>query len=254
MSERSREVGLEEARLAEQGRGAYMTGRVTGLAVMVQANDLRDLVERAVTLSYVISADQDVLSRLEVARKRAVQLHDGMVKAEKARVAAEATVRVQLGELERVRAVRQQAKRKMDARVAKLAGAAAALRSRSAELRHLIRQEELARQRAARGGGGGSIHGSGGAVTCRAPRRPSTGSSCASPAGSRPPTTRPRRRSGSASCCSATGSCTWARRTPPPTAAASCGRSGPMSATATAPPPGPRPSGRPTAGTDPPGG
>jgi septal ring factor EnvC (AmiA/AmiB activator) len=156
------EVGRQEARLAEQVRGAYMTGRVTGLAVMVQANDLRDLVERAVTLSYVIAADQDVLGRLEVARKRAVQLHDGMVKAEKARVAAEATVRVQLGELERVRAVRQQAKRRMDARVARLAGAAAALRSRSAELRRLIRQEELARQRAARGGGGGgSIHGSG---------------------------------------------------------------------------------------------
>ena len=151
------EVGRQEGRLAEQVRGAYMTGRVTGLAVVVQANDLRDLVERAITLSYVISADQDVLARLEVARKRAVQLHDGMVKAEQARKAAEA--RVRLGELERVRAVRQQAKRKLDARVAKLAGAAAALRSRSAELRRLIRQEELARRRAA--GGGGSIHGSG---------------------------------------------------------------------------------------------
>jgi septal ring factor EnvC (AmiA/AmiB activator) len=45
------EVGRQEARLAEQVWGAYMTGRVTGLAVMVQANDLRDLVERAVTLS-----------------------------------------------------------------------------------------------------------------------------------------------------------------------------------------------------------
>ena len=146
------EVGRQEARLAEQVRGAYMTGRVTGLAVMVQANDLRDLVERAITLSYVISADQDALGRLEVARKRAVQLHDGMVKAEQARVAAEATVRVQLGELERVRAVRQRAKERLDGRVAKLAGAAAALRSRSAELRRLIRQEELARRRAARGG------------------------------------------------------------------------------------------------------
>ena len=153
------EVGRQEGRLAEQVRGAYMTGRMTGLAVVVQANDLRDLVERAVTLSYVISADQDVLAGLEVARKRAVQLHDGMVEAEQARKAAEARVRVQLGELERVRAVRQQAKQKLDARVAKLAGAAAALRSRSAELRRLIRQEELARRQAA--GGGGSIHGSG---------------------------------------------------------------------------------------------
>jgi len=146
------EVGRQEARLAEQVRGAYMTGQVTGLAVMVQANDLSDLVERAITLSYVISADQDALGRLEVARKRAVQLHNGMVKAEQARVAAEARVRVQLAELERVRAVRQRAKERLDGRVAKLAGAAAALRSRSAELRRLIRQEELARRLAARGG------------------------------------------------------------------------------------------------------
>ena len=100
----------------------------------------------------MISADQDALGRLEVARKRAVQLHNGMVKAEQARVAAEARVRVQLAELERVRAVRQRAKERLDGRVAKLAGAAAALRSRSAELRRLIRQEELARRLAARGG------------------------------------------------------------------------------------------------------
>jgi hypothetical protein len=136
-----------------------MTGRVTGLAVVVQATDLRDLMERAVTFGYVISADQDVLRRLELARRRAAQLHEAMVTAERARAAAESRVRRQVGELERVRAVRQQAKQKMDARVARLAGAAAALRSRSAELRRLIRQEELARRRAAaarRGPAGGS--------------------------------------------------------------------------------------------------
>src|SRR5215212_4447429 len=124
--------------------------------VMVQASDLRDLVERAVTLSYVIRADQDVLGRLELARRRSVRLHAAMVTAEQARAGAETRVRGQVGELERVRAVRQQAKQKLDARVARLAGAAAALRQRSAELRRLIRQEELARQRAAaRAGGGG---------------------------------------------------------------------------------------------------
>jgi septal ring factor EnvC (AmiA/AmiB activator) len=154
------EVGRQEARLAWQIRRAYMTGGVSGLSVVVQASDLRDLLERAVTLSYVIRADQDVLGRLELARRRSVRLHDAMVEAEQARTAAEATVRRQLGELERVQAVRQQAKQKLDARVASLAGAAAALRSRSAELRRLIRQEELARQAAARTGRG-SIHGSG---------------------------------------------------------------------------------------------
>ena len=162
------EVDLQETRLAEQVRGAYMTGRVTGLAVLVQASDLRDLVERAVTVSYVIAADQDVLGRLELAHRRSVRLHAAMVEAERARAAAEARVRDQVAELERVRAVRQQAKEKLDARVVRLAGAAAALRRRSAELRRLIRQEELARQRAAAaaragaaGGGGRPAGGSG---------------------------------------------------------------------------------------------
>jgi septal ring factor EnvC (AmiA/AmiB activator) len=148
------EEDRQERRLATQVRGAYMTGRVTGLAVLVEGSDLRDLVERAVTLSYVISADQDTLKRLEVARKRAVQLHHGMVKAERARSAAEARVRSELAEVERVRALRKQAKDKLDARVARLAGAADALRRRSAELRRLIRQEELARRRAGRAGRG----------------------------------------------------------------------------------------------------
>ena len=143
------EVGRQEARLAWQVRRAYMTGGVSGLSVVVQANDLRDLVERAVTLGYVIRADQDVLGRLEQARRRSVRLHQAMVEAEQDRTAAEAKVRRQLAELEQVRAVRQQAKEQLDARLARLAGAAAALRSRSAELRRLIRQEELARQRAA---------------------------------------------------------------------------------------------------------
>jgi septal ring factor EnvC (AmiA/AmiB activator) len=161
------EVGRQEARLAWQVRRAYMTGGVSGLAVVVQANDLRELFERAVTLGYVIRADQDVLGRLEVARKRAARLHQAMVTAEQARTAAEARVRRQLGELQQVRAVRQQAKQRLDARVARLAGAAATLRRRSAELRRLIRREELARQAAARAAraagaaGGGSIHGSG---------------------------------------------------------------------------------------------
>jgi hypothetical protein len=52
------EVGRQEARLATQVRRAYMTGGVSGLSVVVQANDLRDLVERAVTLGYVIRANR----------------------------------------------------------------------------------------------------------------------------------------------------------------------------------------------------
>jgi septal ring factor EnvC (AmiA/AmiB activator) len=44
-------LDVARRRLASQVRTAYMTGQVTGLAVIVQASDLRDLLERAVTLS-----------------------------------------------------------------------------------------------------------------------------------------------------------------------------------------------------------
>jgi septal ring factor EnvC (AmiA/AmiB activator) len=156
------EVAAHETRLAEQVRGAYMTGQVSGLAALVDANDLGDLIRRTVTLSYVLAADQDVLTRLDLARRRAGMLHAGMVQAERERAAASAEVAGQLRDLERVRALRRQAKQKLDARVARLAGAAAALRARSAELRDLIRQEELARQRAAAQGAGRVATGAGG--------------------------------------------------------------------------------------------
>ena len=71
------EVDAQQARLAEQVRGAYMTGRVAGLAAVVDSADLGDLVRRTVTLSYLLAADQDVLARLDLARRRAGTLHDG---------------------------------------------------------------------------------------------------------------------------------------------------------------------------------
>jgi septal ring factor EnvC (AmiA/AmiB activator) len=156
------EVAAHEARLAEQVRGAYMTGRASGLAMVVDAHDLGDLVRRTVTLSYVLAADQDVLDRLDLARRRAGVLHDGMVEAEREQAAATAEVAGQVRDLERVRALRRQAKERLDARIARLAGAAAALRARSSELRELIRQEELARQRAAAQGPGRVPTGAGG--------------------------------------------------------------------------------------------
>jgi septal ring factor EnvC (AmiA/AmiB activator) len=149
LDQASDEVDAQQARLAEQVRGAYMTGRVAGLAAVVDSADLNDLVRRTVTLSYLLAADQDMLARLDLARRRADTLHDGMVQAERARAAAAAAVAGQVRDLERVQALRRQAKDRLDARVAALAGAADTLRARSAELRDLIRQEELARQRAA---------------------------------------------------------------------------------------------------------
>ena len=156
------EVAAHEARLAAQVRSAYMTGQVAGLAAVVDSGDLTELVRRTVTLSYLLAADQDVLVRLDLARRRADALHAGMVQAERERAAAAAEVAGQVRDLERVQALRRQAKGKLDARVGALAGAAATLRARSAELRDLIRQEELARRRLAAQGAGRVATGSGG--------------------------------------------------------------------------------------------
>jgi hypothetical protein len=117
------EVGRQEARLAEQVRGAYMTGRVTGLAVVVQATDLRDLVERG---GHPQLCDQRRPGRPAPPRPgppagRAAPRRHGQGRAGPS-----------------------------SGRPAPPLG----------ELRRLIRQEELARRRAA-GGGGGSILGPG---------------------------------------------------------------------------------------------
>ena len=224
-----------------------MTGRVTGLAVMVEANDLRDLIERAITLSYVISADQDTLGRLEVAERRSSS--DGMVKAEQARVAAEAGC-----------------------------GSSSASWSGSGRCASGRRSGWTAGGQAGRGGGrpaepvgraaapdppGGAgqaaaappvaakrAGGRVGAVTCRHlggraldhharvqrrpdRRRPDLDGLRARPAAARQPDPVPGPEYATTDC------------------GRQCGRSGPMCATATARPPGPRRSGRPTAGTDP---
>jgi septal ring factor EnvC (AmiA/AmiB activator) len=150
-----------QARLDQQVRGAYMTGQVAGLAVVVGADSLSDLLERTATLDFVVASGRDLLAELQAARHQAAQLHAAKLAAERDRQAAAAEVTGQLRQLERVRAVRQRAKRSLDARVARLAGTAASLRARSAELRRLIREEELARARAAAAGSGGRAGGSG---------------------------------------------------------------------------------------------
>jgi septal ring factor EnvC (AmiA/AmiB activator) len=152
LAEASARVRATQARLAEQARAAYMTGQVAGLAAVVDADSLTDLLERTATLNFVVSGNQDLLGQLQLERRQAALLHDSMVAAERERQAASAQVAGEVRDLERVRSVRLRAKRALDARVARLAGSAAALRAHSAELRRLIRQEELARAAQRRAG------------------------------------------------------------------------------------------------------
>lgn len=135
--------------LTQQARTAYMTGGMSDLAALVQAQDLSVLADRAITLNYVAAEGKDVLSQLDMARRRDAMLHARMVRVEQERAEATAAVTVQVSDLRQVQALRQRAKQALDAKVARLASQAAGLRARSSELRKLIQDEEAARARSA---------------------------------------------------------------------------------------------------------
>jgi peptidoglycan hydrolase CwlO-like protein len=135
--------------LSEQARNAYMTGGMSDLAALVQAQDLSVLADRAITLNYVAAEGRDAVSQLELARRRDAMMRARMVRVERERADATAAVAVQVSDLRQVQAVRQRAKGALDAKIARLAGQAASLRAHSTELRKLIQQEETAQARAA---------------------------------------------------------------------------------------------------------
>ncbi|HVD13448.1 MAG TPA: hypothetical protein VNK73_03290 [Actinomycetota bacterium] len=141
-------AGLRE-QLAVRARNVYISGGSADLAVLMEPEHLADLVDRAVTLDYVAQSGSNTLARLRGVQRQATWMRARMVAAERDRRAAAAAVATEVAALERARAVREQAKRTLDAKVARLASQAGVLRARSAELRQLIRQEEEARRRAA---------------------------------------------------------------------------------------------------------
>jgi septal ring factor EnvC (AmiA/AmiB activator) len=141
-------AGLRQ-QLAARARDVYISGGSADLAVLMEPEHLADLVDRAVTLDYVAQSGSNTLARLRGVQRQATSMQARMVAAERDRLAATAAVATEVWALERARAVRERAKRTLDAKVARLASQAGALRARSAELRRLIRQEEEARRRAA---------------------------------------------------------------------------------------------------------
>jgi septal ring factor EnvC (AmiA/AmiB activator) len=143
------EVAGLRRQLAARARNVYISGGSADLAVLMEPEHLADLVDRAVTLDYVAQSGSNTLARLRGVQRQAASMQARMVAAERDRLAAATAVATEVTALDRARAVRERAKRTLDAKVAKLASQAGALRARSAELRRLIRQEEEARRRAA---------------------------------------------------------------------------------------------------------
>jgi septal ring factor EnvC (AmiA/AmiB activator) len=135
--------------LEVRARNVYISGGSADLAVLMDPDHLADLVDRAVTLDYVAQSGSNTLARLRGMQRQATSMHARMLAAERDSRTATSAVAAEVAALQRVQAVREQAKRTLDAKVARLAGQAGALRARSEELRQLIRQEEEARRRAA---------------------------------------------------------------------------------------------------------
>jgi septal ring factor EnvC (AmiA/AmiB activator) len=147
---RSRTDELQQT-LDARVRDAYMTGNLTGLALLLEADSLPHLLSRTATAGFAAQRERETLVRLQAARDQIASLHATQVQNEREQRAAEAAVAGRLAELLRVRAARAAAKRALDARAAGLAGASAQARAGSQELRRLILQQE--RTLALAGGG-----------------------------------------------------------------------------------------------------
>jgi septal ring factor EnvC (AmiA/AmiB activator) len=133
-------------------RAAYMSGGTSSLAMLVNAENLPDLVDRTVTLNHMAGSDHDTLQLLEQQRRQVAATRAQLAGVERERAAATASVAAQVAGLERVQTLRQQAKQKLDAKLASLAGQAASLRAHSSELRQLIQQEQAQQAAAAQSG------------------------------------------------------------------------------------------------------
>jgi hypothetical protein len=155
---RSRIDGLEQT-VDARVRDAYMTGNLTGLALVLEADSLPNLLSRAATAGYAAQRERETLVRLRAARDQITSLRATQVQNEREQRAAEAAVAGRLAELLKVRAARVAAKRALDARAAGLAGATAQARAGSQELRRLILQQE---RTLALAGGGGPVGGGAG--------------------------------------------------------------------------------------------
>ncbi len=140
---------LRDARADASALSMALTSANEEVSLAEARLELSVLADRAITLNYVAADGADTLSRLDMARRRADMLHQQMVQVERERVAATEAVSSQVTDLRKVRAVRQQAKQALDAKISRLAGQAASLRAHSTELRRLIQQEEAARAREA---------------------------------------------------------------------------------------------------------
>jgi len=147
---RSRTSELQQT-LDARVRDAYMTGNLTGLALVLEADSLPHLLSRTATAGYAAQRERETLVRLQAARDQIASLHATQVQNEREQRAAEAAVAGRLAGLLRVRAERAAAKRALDIRAAGLAGATAQARAGSQELRRLILQQE--RTLALAGGG-----------------------------------------------------------------------------------------------------
>ena len=154
---RSRTDELQQT-LDARVRDAYMTGNLTGLALVLEADSLPHLLSRTATAGYAAQRERETLVRLRAARDQIASLHATQLANEREQQAAEAAVAGRLAELLRVLAARAEAKRALDIRAAGLAGATAQARASSQELRRLILQQ----QNLALAGGGQPVSGGAG--------------------------------------------------------------------------------------------
>ena len=134
----------------DQARSSYMSGGLmSDINLLLEARSLADFSARAVSVQRVVDDRNETLAELQVAEVAADRARRRMEAAERVAAERRGEVEKKVAALAEVQAVRTEAKRRLDAQVAKLAAREASLSGRSNQLLAQIRAEEAAAHRRA---------------------------------------------------------------------------------------------------------
>ena len=122
-----------------RARNTYMVGPAGRIEMLVEARNARDLAERTMYLDLAARNQNEQLGELEAAQLEVAAAKQDVIEAGHDLAEARATIESRAKRIREVRALRMEAKKELDARVAKLQEDADALEAESERIALLIR-------------------------------------------------------------------------------------------------------------------
>jgi septal ring factor EnvC (AmiA/AmiB activator) len=115
--------------VGDEARGMYMSGSPSGLAALVEQDDVKNLLDQIATLDQLAKANNDAITNMVIRQKEYVTAQAALVKAEQEIDRSQAEIKKKIEQATQLRDVRAKAKEALDAKIAGLLGQEAVLRN-----------------------------------------------------------------------------------------------------------------------------